>query len=92
MIRQNRTGDCGIGKGRIDLIRDDFNFSFGNRLVKGRNTDLLAAHDAIDNPLVVGGKHLGSTGPVNFHCIVAGRVVAGGDHDAAVTLLGANCK
>jgi len=34
-----------------------------------------------DDPLIMGGDHLGSVRPVDFVAVVFGGVVGGGDHD-----------
>ena len=45
--------------------------------------DFVDVHDPLDDRLVVRRQNLDAAFPIDFHGVVAGRIVAGGDHDAA---------
>ncbi len=82
----------GIEVGGITLGSDDLHAPIGQRLGKRHAADLLALQHSLNDPFVVRRQNLCAVGPVDFDGVVARRVMAGGDHDAAGALLVANCK
>ncbi len=50
---------------------------------EGAAVDFVDVHHTFDDGFVVRGENLDAACPIDFHSIVAGRIVAGGDHDAA---------
>ena len=54
--------------------------------IVGNSRDIGHLHDSIDHALIMWRQNLTACRPVALNGIIAGRVVAGGDHDSAVTL------
>src|SRR6476646_4132058 len=86
-----RTGsalaDDVLDEGGIDFIFAEDDFAVRERLLEINTFDFGDVHHALDNILVVRRNDLAASGPVDFYGVVAGRVVAGGDHNAAVAVL-----
>ena len=72
-----------LDKRRVDFLLTVNNLARRQRFAERRAANLIDIHHPIDNRLVVRRQHLHAAGPINFHRIVAGRIVAGRDHDAA---------
>ena len=74
----------------VDLLRDDFDSAVRECFVERHGLDFLAVHHTINDRFVMRRQHLGTTGPVDFYGVVAGWIVTGGHHDAAITFFVAN--
>jgi hypothetical protein len=96
---QRRVQDLGIARA-IEALSENFALESGvdffgaedhflvlHRLGELDGMDLLHVHHAVDDRLVVRRQHLAARRPIDLHRVVARRVVAGGDHDAARALL-----
>ena len=86
-----RTGrrllEHGVDKRRVDFFLANLNAAIGQRFFERHPRDFFHRHHAIDHALVVRRQELSARGPVGLHGIVAGRVVASGNHDAAGAVL-----
>ncbi len=79
-------GPQGLEIGGVDLLRADPHLAAGQRVGERYHLDLIDMHHALDNRAVVRWQDLPASRPIHFHRIVAGRIVAGRHHDAAVAL------
>jgi hypothetical protein len=77
-------------EGGVHFLLAEDNLPFFHRGLKVCLLDLRRAHHPVHNRLVVRRHHLRAARPVDFHGVVARRVVAGGDHDAAGALFEAD--
>src|SRR5207244_3666381 len=74
----------------IDFILAANDFAGGRHLVEVGPRDRADAQHALDDAGIVGRDDLPAGRPIDLHRVVAWRIVAGGDHDAARALLVAN--
>ena len=63
---------------------------FGKRLVERHAVDFGERLELGRDVLIMRRPHLSAVGPEDLDCVVRGRIVAGGDHDAAIALVVAN--
>ncbi len=55
----------------------------GEGFGEGTAADFVDVHHALDDGFIVRRQNLHAACPIDFDRVVAGRIVAGGDHDAA---------
>ncbi len=73
----------GRNKGRVDFLLAVDDLSGGQGFGEGFAADFVDVHHAIDDRFIVWREDLDAACPIDFDGVVAGGIVAGGDHDAA---------
>jgi hypothetical protein len=85
-------GDDVLNEGCVDFVFAEDDSAALHRLLEIGSFDFGDVHHLFDDRFVVRGNDLAAGGPIDLDGVVAGRVMAGGDHDAAVALFMADQK